>query len=352
MEDEQLRENLLAAYGAARSAYGRVSNGKPAGKALMEDRKLQRELAEAANALKEASFAFRQPQPKPKRKGGVGRGLLLLLVGARARARAQRRPALEGARPAVRSRGGVRLQLHDDAGGGGSHAGPTYPPRERDGIRMGERGRAGSHARPGRFRARRRSGSSRRCATAWRVAAPPAPPSTTSRVRRGSRGDCCTTTSGRRSSCSWRRSGATASCASKRSSSSSRGRRQPTTSSALLAENLQETIHQDPDFVTLVFELFTLSRRNEEIAVEYARLVRLMRERLAGMLAAAQARGRAAAARRAGGDRRHPLLARRRLCAADDRRARARLLRDDPRRASRAPARCCRLRTDPRLALL
>ena len=82
MEDEQLRANLLSAYAAARSAYGRVSNGKPAGKALMEDRKLQRELAEAANALKEASFAFRQPQPKPKRKGGLGRTLLLLLVGA------------------------------------------------------------------------------------------------------------------------------------------------------------------------------------------------------------------------------------------------------------------------------
>ena len=60
---------------------------------------------------------------------------------------------------------------------------------------------------------------------------------------------------------------------------------------ALLAENLQETIHEDPDFVTLVFELFTLSRRNEDIAVEYARLVRLTRERLAGMLAAAQAEG-------------------------------------------------------------
>jgi hypothetical protein len=82
MEDEQLRENLLSAYAAARSAYGRMSNGKPAGKALMEDRKLQRELAEAANALKEASFAFRQPPPKPKRKGGMGRALLLVLVGA------------------------------------------------------------------------------------------------------------------------------------------------------------------------------------------------------------------------------------------------------------------------------
>ncbi len=60
---------------------------------------------------------------------------------------------------------------------------------------------------------------------------------------------------------------------------------------ALLAQNLQEAVREDPDFVTLLFELFTLSRRNAEIAVEYARLVRLTRERLAGMLAAAQQDG-------------------------------------------------------------
>jgi len=60
---------------------------------------------------------------------------------------------------------------------------------------------------------------------------------------------------------------------------------------ALLAQNLEETVREDPDFVTLVFELFTLSRRNAEIAVEYGRLVRLTRERLAGMLAAAQEDG-------------------------------------------------------------
>jgi AcrR family transcriptional regulator len=59
----------------------------------------------------------------------------------------------------------------------------------------------------------------------------------------------------------------------------------------LLAQNLQETVREDPDFVTLVFELFTLSRRNSEIAAEYGRLVRLTRERLASMLAAAQEDG-------------------------------------------------------------
>lgn len=82
VEDEQLRENLLAAYAAGRSAYGRMSNGKPAGKALLEDRKLQKELSEAAIALKEASFAIKQPAAKPKRKGGLGRVLLLAVVGA------------------------------------------------------------------------------------------------------------------------------------------------------------------------------------------------------------------------------------------------------------------------------
>jgi AcrR family transcriptional regulator len=59
----------------------------------------------------------------------------------------------------------------------------------------------------------------------------------------------------------------------------------------LMAQNLQETVRVDPDFVTLVFELFTLSRRNDDIAVEYAGLMRSTREHVAGMLAAAQSEG-------------------------------------------------------------
>jgi len=59
----------------------------------------------------------------------------------------------------------------------------------------------------------------------------------------------------------------------------------------LMAQNLQETLRDDPDFVTLVFELFTLSRRNAEIAVEYAGLMLRMRERVAGLLAVAQEGG-------------------------------------------------------------
>jgi hypothetical protein len=82
IEDEELRDSLLSAYGAARSAYGRVSNGKPLTKALLEDRKLKRELAEAAGALREASLSLTEGSRRRRRKGGPGRTLLLLLVGA------------------------------------------------------------------------------------------------------------------------------------------------------------------------------------------------------------------------------------------------------------------------------
>jgi hypothetical protein len=80
VEDEELRGTLLTAYGAARSAYGRMSNGKPATQALFEDRKLQRELKEAANALRDASSALREPPKRRRRRGGIGRSLLLLAV--------------------------------------------------------------------------------------------------------------------------------------------------------------------------------------------------------------------------------------------------------------------------------
>lgn len=80
VEDEELRGSLLAAYGAARSAYGRMSNGKPASKALFEDRKLQRELREAAGALRDAANTLREPPARAKRRGGLGRKLLLIVL--------------------------------------------------------------------------------------------------------------------------------------------------------------------------------------------------------------------------------------------------------------------------------
>jgi AcrR family transcriptional regulator len=59
----------------------------------------------------------------------------------------------------------------------------------------------------------------------------------------------------------------------------------------LMAQNLRETVGEDPDFVTLMFELFTLSRRNDDIAAEFAALMRRTREHLAQMLSLAQREG-------------------------------------------------------------
>jgi hypothetical protein len=82
VQDDELRGSLLAAYGAAKNAYGRMANGKPATQALFEDRKLQRELKEAASALREASSALRSPPRRRRRRRGIGGSLLVLLVGA------------------------------------------------------------------------------------------------------------------------------------------------------------------------------------------------------------------------------------------------------------------------------
>jgi hypothetical protein len=82
LEDQQLRNNLASAYGAALSAYGRVSNGKSPTKALFEDRKLQRDLTQVAATLRDASGALREP-PKSARRSRRrrrGRTLMVLIV--------------------------------------------------------------------------------------------------------------------------------------------------------------------------------------------------------------------------------------------------------------------------------
>jgi hypothetical protein len=79
-EDEELRENIREAFEAARDAYARMANGKGPAKALMDDKKVQRDLKKAAESLREASDQLRG---KRERKGmTLGRLLLLGLIGA------------------------------------------------------------------------------------------------------------------------------------------------------------------------------------------------------------------------------------------------------------------------------
>jgi AcrR family transcriptional regulator len=53
-----------------------------------------------------------------------------------------------------------------------------------------------------------------------------------------------------------------------------------------LVASLDDLVRNEPGFVSLIFELFTLSRRNEEIAAEVAELLRRQREQLSELLRA------------------------------------------------------------------
>ena len=80
VEDAELRENARVAFENARSAYGRLTSGKPASK-LVDDKKLQKDLKQSAEALKEAAQALKDG-PKKKRRGGFGKLLLVAIIGA------------------------------------------------------------------------------------------------------------------------------------------------------------------------------------------------------------------------------------------------------------------------------
>ena len=78
VEDSDLRDDLRTAFESARKAFNRM-NGKGPQKAL-EDKRVQRDLKEAASSLKSAADALRDPPKRKKRRRG---GLLVLgLVGA------------------------------------------------------------------------------------------------------------------------------------------------------------------------------------------------------------------------------------------------------------------------------
>jgi hypothetical protein len=80
-EDEELRANLLGAYESARAAVGRLQNGKHPTKQIFDDKKLQKEIRNAAESFRDASVALREG-PKKKRGGGLGKLILLGIVTA------------------------------------------------------------------------------------------------------------------------------------------------------------------------------------------------------------------------------------------------------------------------------
>lgn len=80
VEDDELRDSLRDAFEAAKGAYGRATDSsKGPVKAVTSDKKVQKDLREAAESLREASERLRKP---PKRKSGIGRFLLIAVVAA------------------------------------------------------------------------------------------------------------------------------------------------------------------------------------------------------------------------------------------------------------------------------
>ncbi len=58
-----------------------------------------------------------------------------------------------------------------------------------------------------------------------------------------------------------------------------------------MVANLEHLIEAEPDLITLIFELFALSRRHEEVAAEFSELLRRTRQQLADVLRAKEAAG-------------------------------------------------------------
>ena len=79
IQDEQLRGDIKSAFDSARVAYGRINNGK-APTQLLDDKKLQKELSNAATSLRSASEALRAGPKKRKRRGGGLRRLVFIAI--------------------------------------------------------------------------------------------------------------------------------------------------------------------------------------------------------------------------------------------------------------------------------
>jgi hypothetical protein len=79
IEDADLRENVQKAIESSKSAYGRLSNGKAPHKALLEDKKLHKDLQAAAEAFRDATVALNEAPKKQAKKGRrLGRRLVIL----------------------------------------------------------------------------------------------------------------------------------------------------------------------------------------------------------------------------------------------------------------------------------
>lgn len=77
LEDDKLRDDIRDAYGSARKAYARATNGKAPAK-LLNDKKLRKELRRTGDSLRDASERLRAEEKKRR----WTRLLLIAMIGA------------------------------------------------------------------------------------------------------------------------------------------------------------------------------------------------------------------------------------------------------------------------------
>ena len=86
IEDSTLRNNITTAIDSAKSAYDRLLSSKAPHKAVIEDKKLQKDLRQTGEAVREVVTSLSDAPKKRKAKKGLrlGRKLLILGIGAAA----------------------------------------------------------------------------------------------------------------------------------------------------------------------------------------------------------------------------------------------------------------------------
>lgn len=80
IEDEELRDSIREAYDASRTAYGRIQKQKHPARAVMDDKRTQKEIREAAESLRDASDRLRGRNQKSG--SALGKLLVIAIVGA------------------------------------------------------------------------------------------------------------------------------------------------------------------------------------------------------------------------------------------------------------------------------
>ena len=83
LEDEELRDTIRAAFVSAAAAYRRVQKAKAPQKVVMDDKKFQKDLKNAAEALRDAGYSLKEGPRKrghPIAKAAIVAALIALIA--------------------------------------------------------------------------------------------------------------------------------------------------------------------------------------------------------------------------------------------------------------------------------